>query len=682
MLVVILVATFLRFYRLWDLPRALWIDEAFYGLDALRVLQDGHFSIFFPQNGGREPLFIYLQAGAIALLGNAPWALRVVPAFTAILTLPIVYCLGRELFSDDKYGRYIGLATAATLAVSYWHVNFSHLGFRVILLLPTSALALLFFWRGWRRARQRDFVWSGLALGLAMYTYLSARVLPFILLAFGLTLVVLGKFDRRCAKSFAARQILIGLGIVIGIAALISTPLFIYFYWCPEDLINRTASVILTAEDPAASPVRLVTENTVKIVRMFIDRGDLNPRHNLPGRPALDLLSMIGFWVAVFVGVILSRSKPVYILLFVWVFGMLAPSALSTDAPHFLRTLGALVPVMILAGDGLTRIWQRLLPVARMSLLVPSILLFGGIVTFNDYFQVWGQNADDYPDAFDTRFNLLDQRIRGLIETSDILLPLRLYGRPTLQFALGTDFRERKALPLDLQLSRSLAVVTAQGSADKQWVLLHKEANGKGIVYFPHTMTDVANLREGLPQPITDLRGRQVGTVIPLSEKAKMLIQPPLPSQRLDANFADKIRLVGYDVDTQRAKPGQRLELALYWEPIIDLDRDYRIFVHLIDDASLVHAQWDSEPVFGFYTSGLWRRGMVVTDLYPIHIPAGISPGQFRFEVGWISATEDRLPLLDSAGQIVDDRFIFGQITITVQTSQGAGQEIARKGVR
>ncbi len=60
LLLTILVAAFFRFYRLWELPPGLFFDEAFNGFDALRVLRAGYLTPFFPENNGREALFIYL----------------------------------------------------------------------------------------------------------------------------------------------------------------------------------------------------------------------------------------------------------------------------------------------------------------------------------------------------------------------------------------------------------------------------------------------------------------------------------------------------------------------------------------------------------------------------------------------------------------------------------------------
>ena len=54
-----LLAGVLRLYELGSWPPGLYHDEAYYGLDALRVI-GGERPLYFAANNGREPFFIYL----------------------------------------------------------------------------------------------------------------------------------------------------------------------------------------------------------------------------------------------------------------------------------------------------------------------------------------------------------------------------------------------------------------------------------------------------------------------------------------------------------------------------------------------------------------------------------------------------------------------------------------------
>ncbi|MCB0227654.1 MAG: glycosyltransferase family 39 protein, partial [Anaerolineae bacterium] len=188
---VMLLAAALRLWQLDVLPPGLFFDEAYNGFDARQVLEGVSRPLFFAANNGREPLFIYLQALSIALLGPTPFALRVVSAMVGILTIPIMYFCAYTVLrttpsspQGDRRAGWLALVAAAGLAVSYWHVSLSRVGFRAILLIPVSALAIAFFWRAWTEGRTRDYVLAGIALALALYTYIAARLLPFVVAAF------------------------------------------------------------------------------------------------------------------------------------------------------------------------------------------------------------------------------------------------------------------------------------------------------------------------------------------------------------------------------------------------------------------------------------------------------------------------------------------------------------------
>ncbi|MER3513588.1 MAG: hypothetical protein C4310_03650, partial [Chloroflexota bacterium] len=127
-LAIILLAAALRFPALGQAPPGLYQDEAWNGLDALQVLQ-GARPLYFAANNGREPLFIYLVALAVGALGPSPAAIRLVAAVLGTLTIPATYALGRTWFN-----RRVGWLAAAILAITFWHVHLSRIGFRAVAL--------------------------------------------------------------------------------------------------------------------------------------------------------------------------------------------------------------------------------------------------------------------------------------------------------------------------------------------------------------------------------------------------------------------------------------------------------------------------------------------------------------------------------------------------------------------
>ena len=182
--ILLAVASSIRLFRLDTIPIGLYGDEAANGLDVLDVLAGQH-PIFFERNNGREPLFIYLQAFSVALVGATPFALRLVSAIVGAVTVPAVYWMTREAFHGVvPEPRPLALWTALFLAFSYWHLTLSRLGFRAIMLPLLAAITFAWFWRAWRHLEADDrFPWAplilcGVSLGVTLYTYIAARLFP------------------------------------------------------------------------------------------------------------------------------------------------------------------------------------------------------------------------------------------------------------------------------------------------------------------------------------------------------------------------------------------------------------------------------------------------------------------------------------------------------------------------
>src|SRR5437879_2885381 len=122
-LAILLVAAFLRFYSLPEQPHGIQVDEAMNGANILQILETGRFQVFYPENMGREGLFINLQAAASYFLGNEPWVLRTVSALFGVLTVWTTYLLISTLLTVR-----IALFASFFVATSYWHLMLSRMG--------------------------------------------------------------------------------------------------------------------------------------------------------------------------------------------------------------------------------------------------------------------------------------------------------------------------------------------------------------------------------------------------------------------------------------------------------------------------------------------------------------------------------------------------------------------------
>ena len=153
LLVIIAIAAFFRLWQLDLIPPGLYPDEAINGNEA--ISNPG--KIFYPENNGREGLFINLIAGSFSIFGISVWSIRIISALIGILTVLGLYLLTKELFNQDENGsRFIALLASFFLAVSFWHVNFSRIGFRAILVPLILVFTFYFLSEGFRSQRMRD----------------------------------------------------------------------------------------------------------------------------------------------------------------------------------------------------------------------------------------------------------------------------------------------------------------------------------------------------------------------------------------------------------------------------------------------------------------------------------------------------------------------------------------------
>lgn len=239
--IVILIGAFMRLHDLAAVPPSAGYDVAYYGLDALDILQ-GHFPIYLESNFGREAMFSYLVAFLYATIGVGDFAIHLAAAFVGILTLPATYILMEELLRNEEeqlIRRFAPLLATACLAVMYWHVVWSRFGVRAILAPMFITVNLFSLLRALRTHRRVYFVAAGLTAGLSLYTYQIGQLVPFLVVA----IVVIDWIHRRRQRPFVAH--VKSLGWLVAAAVSSALPLVIYMRRNPE-----TFNYLLSAQNP------------------------------------------------------------------------------------------------------------------------------------------------------------------------------------------------------------------------------------------------------------------------------------------------------------------------------------------------------------------------------------------------------------------------------------------------
>ena len=712
--IIVAIACVLRFAALDRIPPGPFRDEAFNGLNASRIWDLGDIQPFYATNSGREGMIVVLVAAAIRLAGHTSLALRSIGALVGTLTVLAGYGGFRLFFGAEQRGKLVALLATASMAVCYWHVHFSRLAFRAIL-VPLFALATLgVFVQAWRTNRLVYYVASGLLLGLSLYTYLSARFLPILLLIFllmetGLAGVRLLR-DRTHSDVRAPsgrRQRMIGVLLLLSMATIVALPLGLYFVRSPEQLGFRAADVSIFS--PQANPLgkgaaELTVRNAFTTLRMFYDRGDANPRHGIPYRPVLDPLLTALFTVGLVVGITRLRSAAIR-LLFLWLALMLLPVVLSIDAPNNLRALGALPAVCAFIGIGATWIAEAIARTVRRckpsvgpasmigkagfwaGLELILILVFTGTLTAHTYFVRWTQLPETFS-SLDDSWRHIAETVLDITKEFDVYLPYEMFTNPVVHYLLYDRYPSLQA-PSEPITSANLRQPKAIFSADLPpqgpFVLLTDGASPQAFALQSIGETQRLQMystfgpRSKTGLKILDSQGRDVAVVLPLSASDVALFPDRQgPAYPLVRRFANGVQLIGYSLEPSTLPAGGQFILTLYWQTDRLLEDEFEVFVHLVDRNSAVRSQGNSLPLAGSYTGTLWSPGEIVPDPHTIIIPADLAPGKVRFEVGLANpGLQKRLPIIDAEGREIGDQATLGASLLIPNAKEAPAQPSA-----
>ncbi|HLY67775.1 MAG TPA: hypothetical protein VKU60_19710, partial [Chloroflexota bacterium] len=151
---------------------------------------------------------------------------------------------------------------------------------------------------------------------------------------------------------------------------------------------------------------------------------------------------------------------------------------------------------------------------------------------------------------------------------------------------------------------------------------------------------DVYRPIEGAPRLPLDA---SADTTLPLSRFLVLPLQAS-PSSSPEATFGGSLALMSH---SQQAGP-DNLQVTLQWQVTSPLDRDYTVFLHLLDSAGTLVRQSDSQPAEGRFPTSLLTSASRIEDRHTL-ATVGLPAGDYQLETGVYDAqTGERLRLSDS----------------------------------
>lgn len=423
LILIVLLAAFLRLWNLQHAPAGLNADEAAIGYNAYSLLQTGKdeygasFPLAFKSFGDYKPgLYFYFVMPFVALLGLTEIAVRLPSALLGIGTVVLVYLLATRIFNHQK----AGLIAALLLAVAPWHIHFSRGGWETNAATFFITLGVYLFLKG---LENRVYIYWSLASFLtSIYLYQSPRL---IVPVFLLTLLVLYKdvFWKRLNYFVKSKQSFFSVIILM----LLSVPLILQFtsgqgsarfsgltFFSDSGPALRTNELRGEHEDLNSTVSQLfhnkLTTYGPTFLRHYLDhfrpdflfiRGEEVIRNKVPEVGQFYLVQS----ALLLAGVVFLLIKPVKDnkLILAWVLTAPLASSMTFQTPNALRSLSLVIPMILIMSYGLYWLVASYKSFSKVAIIfISSFLIFETFHYLESYFVHYPKR---YPLAWEYGFD-------------------------------------------------------------------------------------------------------------------------------------------------------------------------------------------------------------------------------------------------------------------------------------
>ncbi len=627
------LAALLRFGGLTQLPHALWVDEAWFGLKGQEIV---HGADLVPLSGWSEGVGVgnslfqmYAAAAAQAFGAPLAYSSRVASAVLGWLTVVALYPALLALWSkvlpigQKQIAALVGAASLASLFVGIHSgrggVQPAGCAFWTVITL--TSLYCTFARRSWRWA-----IATGITLAVSLTTYEAAYSLPFIVALYAVLRIAWPDDDAR-QKNFL-------LGALLGGVALVAFSPLIVFYLCHPGTLwpHLSQTEALSGAGPVSALARLAIGlwNTWGGISV---RGDALPGRNLVNRPMFDVFLSALLWTGVAWSLLTRRYRfPSIQLALLWIVVMSLPPAATQEAPAFTRMLPMVPGLCAFVGLGAAVIWQRVNRPRFTAALLALGLVTSSLFSVRDYFTRWVYD----PRTFDATYagaRLTADLALALTRSDDVFITSRTQPllKPPLEALLtGTPVQTFDATSTCLPyVNRSPRPVTY----------------GVIPLFDPNSLSA---LKAAYPS------GEEVGIVAHPDGYAYSIFfripagtSAPSPAHVVNGAFENGLRLSGFDVATV-AHPGDTVTLKLYWETNQPLTHALTDFVHIGRGAKSdpLIAQLDAPICPGFDTSR-WSSGYTYIETRPLPLAPDAPPDTYDIRVGvYLPSANYRLTIL------------------------------------
>ncbi len=412
-----LLAAFLRLYKISSIPTGVNRDEASIGFTAYSLLKTGsdEYGRFLPLSfesfgDWKLPLYIYTTIPFVKVLGLTEVAVRLPSALAGIFTVGALFMLVRILFENMP----LALLSAFILSIMPWHIHISRVESESNIAILFVTLATILFLKALKYKRTLYLTLSGILWALTYYTYHGNHIFT--------TMYVLGLIFIYRNEIFRIPRWFVSAGVSVTLVIIIlSFTLFsanktkisgIGIFGDPTMVHTKIELPRLSHNNPSSLLSRLIhnkpvyalltiSQNYLKSYSpefLFITGGK-NHAHNIQGYGNMHPIESIFLFLGICMAVTHVKKKQFLLILWWLVVAGIAP-AITKDAPHSNRMFSVVPALSILVALGIqygqTFFQSRL---KWLFLLLIVVLYTASLVLYTDaYFihfpkeeaQYWG----------------------------------------------------------------------------------------------------------------------------------------------------------------------------------------------------------------------------------------------------------------------------------------------------
>lgn len=350
----IFLSALIIFYEYLSIPHNISFDEIAFAKLALS-LDKAPYTVYSPLATGHSTLYFYILLFSLKIFGVTNFALRFPSAVFGVVSILLFYFIMNTVFKNTFFTFFL----SCTLLTTRWFINFSRFSFEATLLLCLELFSTFFLFKFLENKKTHFVLLSGITAGLAFHSYYPGRIF-FLLPLFVLFL----QKTKRYALLF------------IVVFSLVASPLVIYLAQHSDTRLSQV-SIISDKKLTPGEKLTQIMQNTQKMSLMFHLQGDMNGRHNYPGKPALNpilgALFLIGFAVA-----LKNHSKFFNKFFLLYFILSLIPSLFtrSQDNPNMLRTFTVIPSLVYFVGNAYLWIWQSRTRIKRGLIVGVMAVLF------------------------------------------------------------------------------------------------------------------------------------------------------------------------------------------------------------------------------------------------------------------------------------------------------------------